>query len=224
MNYYTKYYAAGGEFLKEHRKYFTPARLRKEADFIISVLKLKKKDRVLDLACGNGRHTIELNRRGFQADGLDRSDYLLGIAKKETEEKGLKINFYRQNINRMKLKQKYDKAMLFFSDFGILDADKTLKNIGRVLKKNGLFLLDYAGAFAALSYLTKHPKDPFVFDFDKMELQDKKANVWARYYTFAEVSNLLVKNGFRVVKAFGDYEKEKLNFRSRRVIIVARRK
>jgi ubiquinone/menaquinone biosynthesis C-methylase UbiE len=224
MNYYTKYYGAGGDFLKEHRKYFTPARLRKEAGFIISVLKLKKKDRILDLACGNGRHTIELNRRGFQADGLDCSDYLLGIAKKEAKKKGLKINFYRQDVKRMKLKKQYDKALLFFSDFGLLDPKKTLKNIWRVLKKDGLFLLDYPSAFAALSYLAKHPKDPLVFDFDRMELQDKKGNVWEKYYTFSEVKNLLAKTGFKVVKTFGDHGKQKLGFRSRRVIIVARRK
>ena len=45
----------------------------KEADFFSGILKLSQKDKILDLCCGQGRHSLELSRRGFQnVEGLDR--------------------------------------------------------------------------------------------------------------------------------------------------------
>ena len=35
----------------------------------------------MDLACGHGRHAIELAKKDFDVDGLDFSDYLLKLAK-----------------------------------------------------------------------------------------------------------------------------------------------
>src|SRR4029078_797787 len=48
-----------------------------EIDMLISALNLKPEDHVLDLCCGQGRHTLEMHRRGFNnVVGIDRSRYL----------------------------------------------------------------------------------------------------------------------------------------------------
>lgn len=48
-----------------------------EIDRIIRLLRLQPDDKILDLCCGQGRHTLELGRRGYSAEGLDRSHYLI---------------------------------------------------------------------------------------------------------------------------------------------------
>jgi len=63
--------------------------------------KLKKEDKILDLACGHGRHAIELKKRNFNVDGLDLSDYLLSISKKNAEQKKLTDKIYKQDIHNI---------------------------------------------------------------------------------------------------------------------------
>jgi len=51
---------------------------RKEVDLIVSILGLAPEEKVLDLCCGQGRHVLELARRGFSnVEGYDRSQYLI---------------------------------------------------------------------------------------------------------------------------------------------------
>ena len=50
---------------------FTPERNASEADFLESVLLMPKGGQVLDVACGHGRHAIELAKRGYQVMGID---------------------------------------------------------------------------------------------------------------------------------------------------------
>ena len=44
---------------------------KKQVDFLIEKLKLCGDERVLDLACGFGRHSLELAGRGFDVTGID---------------------------------------------------------------------------------------------------------------------------------------------------------
>lgn len=54
----------------------------KEVDLFTEILGLEKNMVILDLACGQGRHSLELARRGFKnVNGLDRSHYLIRKAK-----------------------------------------------------------------------------------------------------------------------------------------------
>ena len=54
---------------------------RKEMDLFSGILNLTADDTILDLCCGQGRHVLELTRRGFKVEGLDRSRYLIQKAK-----------------------------------------------------------------------------------------------------------------------------------------------
>ena len=223
MNY-KRYYSSRGNYLKEHSHYFSKKRTNEDLEFIINVLKLKKKDKILDLACGHGRHTIGLARRGFNVDGLDFSGYLLRLAKKEARRNNLKVDFYQQDIHGIRLKPKYEKIFLFFADFGLFDAEKVFRNVTKILRKNGLFLLDCDNVFRLVKHLTVHHHSPYVFDFMKMELREKnQKGQGIKYYTFPELVRLLSQFGFRVVSVFGSYKKEPLSIDSKRMIIIARK-
>jgi len=52
------------DYFKEFSEYISLDRTKKEADFLEKALTLKRGDKILDLACGSGRHTLELAKRG----------------------------------------------------------------------------------------------------------------------------------------------------------------
>jgi len=219
-----KYYGARGDYLEEHKKYFSKKQLQKDVNFIIDVLSLNKKDRILDLACGQGRHTIELKKRDFNIEGLDFSDYLLKIAEDRAKQEHLQIKFYKQDIHSVNLKTKYDKIFLFFSEFGLFDANRVLKNVSKILKANGLFLLDCDNIFRLIQYLIKHPKTPYKFDFINMELKEKQKNSrGVRYYTISELKKMFKFNELKITSIYGNYAKDSLDINSKRIIIIGKK-
>src|SRR5580700_6210960 len=65
---------------------------RAEVDLLIKAAGLTRNDRVLDLCCGQGRHSLELARRGFsRVTGLDRSRYLIRLARKRAKHDNLQV-------------------------------------------------------------------------------------------------------------------------------------
>ena len=215
-----KYYNSK-KYLKEHHKYFSEKQLQKDVDFLVNALNLKKGDKILDLCCGHGRHTIELKKRGFSIDGLDFSKYLLRIAKTNAKRENLKINFYQQDIHSINIENKYDKIFLFFSEFGLFDPDIVLSNVVKLLKNQGIFLLDFDNVFRLVQKLAKSQKSDYEFDVMNMELKEKgnKKRWGVRYYTFSELKLLLNKAGLKIDKAFGDYNGSSLTIASRRMIV-----
>jgi len=217
------YYSANGKYLKEHADYFTAQQLKIDVDFLISALKFKKTDKILDLACGNGRHTIELKKRGYDIDGLDFSAHLLKQANIEAKKTNLKITFHKHDIHKINLKTKYNKIFLFFSEFGLFDANKVFQNVSKLLKKDGLFLLDYDNVFRLIKHLQDKPKSPYTFDFEKMELRGKDNNLKVKYYTIPELKNFFENNKFKIHQIYGNYKKEKLDKNSRRMIVIGKK-
>lgn len=221
-----RYYGPKGSYLEEHKEYFSLKQLKKDVDFLIKALRLKKKDKILDIACGNGRHTIELKKRGYDVDGLDFSNYLIRIAKKQAKKENLETNFYTQDIHKINLEKKYNKVFLFFSEFGVFDAGKALKNIAKIMEKNGLFFLDCDNIFRVIGYLKENPKAPYKFDFTKMELKagGEHSGKGVRYYTFPELKKMFNGNSLLVFSVYGNYDMEKLNINSQRMIVVGKKK
>jgi ubiquinone/menaquinone biosynthesis C-methylase UbiE len=221
-----RYYGPKGPYLKEHKEYFTPEQLQKDVNFLIKALRLKKKDKILDIACGNGRHTIELKKRGYNIDGLDFSGYLIRIARKRAKQENLEINFYTQDMHKINLKKKYDKIFLFFSDFRTLDADEVLKNVTKIMEKKGMFLLDCDNVFRVIAYLKENSKAPYKFDFIKMELLTDRdcGNKGVRYYTFPEFKRMFDNNNLFILSIYGNYDMEKLDINSQRIIIIGNKK
>ena len=65
------------------------ANTRQEVDLLIRSTGIERGHRVLDLCCGQGRHSLELARRGFRhVTGLDRSRYLIRLARKRARQAG----------------------------------------------------------------------------------------------------------------------------------------
>ena len=120
----------------------------KEVDYIVSLLQLPPDAAVLDLCCGQGRHTLELAQKGYSnVEGLDRSRYLINRARRTARSQGLTTRFREGDARKLPYQpDTFDVVMILGNSFGyftsVEDDRKILKEALRVLKPSGKILLD----------------------------------------------------------------------------------
>lgn len=121
-----------------------------EVDLFSEILRLSPEDKTLDLCCGQGRHLLELARRGFQnVEGLDRSHYLIQKAKSQARKEGLNIKFREGDARKLPYPPDiFDVITILGNSFGyfetIQDDLRVLKEVFRLLKPWGRILIDVA--------------------------------------------------------------------------------
>lgn len=218
---------------------------QREINFLEKVIPLRKKDEILDLCCGHGRHAIELARRGYKITGLDFSSYALGIARKEVKRRNLAINFVRGDARSFRFQRKFDVIINMFTAFGYgsrEDDRKIIRNVGRSLKKRGKFFID----LQSLPWLWRNFKlvrrervgkllivDKRTYDFLEGVVSSihivsdgtrKRINrTQTRSYTLAELKTLFAGEGLKVIKFFGSYRGQPFGFKFKRMLVVAKK-
>lgn len=100
----------------------------------------KPNTKVLDIGCGTGRTTVELNKRGYQVVGIDSSRKMIDAAKLADPD----ILYTVQNVMTMNFPDRYfDNAIFSFNGLMLMttfnNREKALKEIARVLRNGGLF-------------------------------------------------------------------------------------
>ena len=121
---------------------------RAEVDALLGVVDLAPEDRILDLCCGQGRHCLELARRGFgNVTGVDRSRYLIRLARRRARAQGLHVQFKEGEARRVALKpDSFDSVMLLGNSFGYFEQEEddlaVLTAVRRVMRSNGRLILD----------------------------------------------------------------------------------
>jgi len=134
----------GPDYLKqyEHREAATAA----EVDGIEKILHLRAGCRILDLACGAGRHSIELARRGYEVVGFDLSAALLKTARAAARQAKIRVAFDRGDMRALPYRNEFDAVINMFSSFGyfegVEDDRKALAGVARALRRRGKFLME----------------------------------------------------------------------------------
>ncbi|HZX11556.1 MAG TPA: class I SAM-dependent methyltransferase, partial [Acidobacteriota bacterium] len=119
-----------------------------ELDLFVSALDLPKDAQILDLCCGQGRHSLELASRGYtQVTGLDRSHYLINRARKLNKQAGLKVQFKEGDARKLRFKDNsFDAVLIAGNSFGYFESAKddqrVLEEVKRILKPEGKLLID----------------------------------------------------------------------------------
>lgn len=120
----------------------------REVSLIIELLDLKKDDIILDLCCGQGRHLLELSKRGFKnLYGLDQSSYLIRKAKNSALKENCAIQFKVGDARKLNYSvDLFDVVMILGNSFGYFESKqddlKVFKEVKRVLKPYGKIFLD----------------------------------------------------------------------------------
>ncbi|MBS0272311.1 MAG: class I SAM-dependent methyltransferase [Proteobacteria bacterium] len=201
-------------------------------------LNLIHEGNVLDLACGTGRLTIPLAKKGLKVVGLDASEPMLTLAREKSKE--LPIEWTQGDIRDFYLDETFDLILMAGNAFQalLLDEDqlRMLNCVRKHLKPSGLFVFN-----------TRNPQENDFKDVDKFEFwhtfQDQQGEavevygkqqsdpshqivtyttkrVWKdketltkirlRFTPYEQLMDLLRKAGFKVCEVFGDDQKRPL--------------
>lgn len=201
-----------------------PQNTEMEVDALVNVAKLKPTDTILDLCCGQGRHVLELYGRGYtQVVGLDRSRYLIQLAKKRADKLKFKPAFSEGDARKIRLKKNSVNCVVIFGNsFGYFerreDDEAVLNSIKNVLTHKGRLVMDLVnGAWMKENYKPRSWEwiDGNHFVCRERSLSQDTTRLIARevivhgekgviadqfyaerLYTFDEIKNLLESVGF----------------------------
>jgi len=173
-----------------------PRRLRQLAPFVVEALPTFKRckiERVLDLGCGAGRHCVYLAKNNFDVVGVDISMTALKIANEWRKKEKLKnISLLEATMTNLPFSDFRFDAVISVSVIHHAikkDSVKTMDEVYRVLKKNGVFLTNLVSV-----------KDPRYGTGQRVEnntfrileaFEEKRFEELHHFFTKREVSKLL---------------------------------
>ncbi|ALI99073.1 SAM-dependent methyltransferase [Rufibacter tibetensis] len=113
-------------------------------DNLLNHLRPKPTCKLMDLACGKGRHAIYLNKKGYDVTGLDLSEKSIAFAKQFENER---LHFFVHDMREVFQPEAFDFIFNLFTSFGYFDADYenviTLRAITDTLKPKGKLVIDF---------------------------------------------------------------------------------
>jgi len=198
-----------------------------EAEFLIDNLSAylhpKSDSRILDIACGRGRHSIYLNKKGYDVTGIDLSEQSIKYAQ-QFEQK--KMHFYVHDMRKLSFINYFDIALNLFTSFGYFDTEKdhvsALKAFRKGLKNDGTLVIDYFNTQKIIKNLTNQEIktiDGIEFHLHKFVAEGKiikhinfehRLKTYAfeervQAFLFADFERMLTKSGLVVAATFGNY-------------------
>ncbi len=219
---------------------------KREVKLVID-LHLKKDAKILDIPCGQGRHSVELAKRSFQVTGIDYSSIALQTAKKWARQNKVSPVFIKQDMRSLKLNERFDAAIILGNSFGYfsdIDNEKIIKNISTLLKPKAFFVIHLLNPIEVIKQFGKKNTfkifngyvnikdisfDPFNFVKESRwtivrNSKKKILNVKLRFYTFPEIRSLLSRYGLNTIDVYGSLDKKPYWFNSPVMVIVAKKK
>ncbi len=184
--------------LYKHRDNTDAAKIIK---LLFNNITFPKGAKVLDLACGNGRHSVLFAKKGYTVTGIDLSKYLISKAderrKKEYLRYSKRLKFEIGDMRHISHKNEFDLVVNLFSSFGYFDNEKdnfdVLKSIALALVRGGYFLFDFLNAVYLLKNLVPY------------DVKREKGNttVQIRNFTngFVEKNIIIIKNNPSIGKS-----------------------
>jgi 2-polyprenyl-3-methyl-5-hydroxy-6-metoxy-1,4-benzoquinol methylase len=128
-------------FVDIYRDFLTPERTEREIQGLREMVPLPPDAEILDLACGWGRHSVELARSGFKVTGLDWSQTLLARAKKRAEAAGVPVEFVQGDMREIPWTGRFDAVLSLYSSLGYFLSDdedlRVLRGARDALKPGG---------------------------------------------------------------------------------------
>jgi SAM-dependent methyltransferase len=235
-------------YYKDIWKKIIPEQLTvKEVDFMISYFKLLKADRILDLMCGYGRHSIALARRGMEVTAVDNLKEYIDDVREISIRENLNIDAVQANVISYRTAKTYDLAICmgnslnFFppEDIGVL-----FSNVYSHLKANAFFLINSWSIYEIASNTFKEESQSVIDDvqyFTKSNFLQSPPRIETEstivqksgqteikksvdyIYSIPDIEGVLSKSGLKFVEAFSIPGKKVFIPGEPRVYILARK-
>ncbi|MEO0143488.1 MAG: class I SAM-dependent methyltransferase [candidate division WOR-3 bacterium] len=231
------------DYLYFYKDVLTEERTNKEVEFLTKELELNSPMKILDLACGYGRHANRLAELGHNVTGVDINSDFLEIAKNEAKEKGLSVEYIMEDMRKISFYEEFDRVLLLFTSFGYFEDNENflvLKNVANALKPNGLFCFDILNRDTFLKnfppYIVEEKGNDLMIDritFDsttgriynrRIYIRDgkrKDAPFFVRLYNPTEIKELLKRVGLSIQKIYADFDSKPFTSESKRIVIIA---
>jgi SAM-dependent methyltransferase len=158
-------------------------RTEQEIRRALTMLRPQGGERILDLACGTGRHSLELVRQGFSVVGVEIGEELVEIARKDAAAQGLETDFIQADLRELKYEDEFD-IVLNLNDgaVGYFETDeenhRTFEVISRALKPGGQNLVQVPNVLYARARL---PQRSWIPSATMVELVEHRWNKKDRY-------------------------------------------
>ncbi len=211
-------------------------------DKLIKYLKPAPGSFMLDVACGKGRHSLQLSRIGYDVTGIDLSVDSIEEAKKYASEN---LHFYQHDMRLPFRINYYDYAFNFFTSFGYFQTqrenDNAIRTIAQSIKPNGTFVMDYLNVHFAEDHMVhKSEKEidgvNFVITkwhdethfYKKIIIEDEKLEEPLVHtekvskFTVGDFTEMFAYQGLQIKEVFGDYNFSSYSLKkSPRLIMIA---
>jgi SAM-dependent methyltransferase len=207
-------------------------------DNLTHYLNLPEKAKVLDLACGKGRHSIYLNQLGFDVLGADLSENSIAEASKNSND----TLHFKVHDMREPFEEKYDAIFNLFTSFGYFENDEdnltTLKAIKESLSEYGFAVIDFMNVTQVLEtlvpeeiktvegidfHIKRYLKEGHIFKEIDFEDKGQKFHFTEKVkaLTLKDFEELMEEAGIYLLDIFGDYKLNKFHkTESERLIMI----
>ena len=202
----------------------------------------KKDSKIIDIACGKGRHSLFLSDLGYNVTGVDLSENSIKYAK-EFEKENLKFDV--ADMREIYKKNSFDISLNLFTSFGYFnnkeDDFSAIKAMSENLKNDGILIIDFLNSKKVITNLIKTEikeingvqfnisrkvEDGFIIknikinhNEDRFFFQEK-----VKALTKENFSKLLTFAGLQIIDTFGNYKLDEFNPQtSERLIIIAKK-
>ncbi|MXO05653.1 bifunctional 2-polyprenyl-6-hydroxyphenol methylase/3-demethylubiquinol 3-O-methyltransferase UbiG [Flavobacterium sp. HBTb2-11-1] len=207
-------------------------------DNLTHYLNLPEKAKVLDLACGKGRHSIYLNQLGYDVLGADLSENSIAEASKNSNE----TLHFKVHDMREPFEEKFDAIFNLFTSFGYFESDDdnltTLKAIKESLSEYGFAVIDFMNVANVIEnlvpeevktvdeidfHIKRYVEDGHIFKEIDFEDKGRKYHFTEKVkaLTLKDFQDLMDEAGIFLLDIFGDYKLKKFHkTESERLIMI----
>ena len=222
----------------------TEQQTRQEADFLEKALRLPAGASVVDLACGGGRHCLELTARGYRLTGVDISPEFLAVARSAAAERGLAVTWEERAMHDLPWEAPFDGAFCLGNSLGGLD-DAGLaaffRAVARSLKPESRFVVNTGfvaesllpnlkerdwGPIGDILYLAHRSYDPVQgrLNIDYTFIRDgqvEKKSGFGQVYSYKEFCRMIEAAGFHAIEGYASTAQEPYRLGSPELYLVA---
>lgn len=223
----------------------TPEQTRAEVDFLATHLCAPRSSHLLDVPCGNGRHSIELAKRGYRVTGVDQSEEF--IAEARAAGSSLAAEWILGDMRRLPGQEPFDGAFCFGNSFGYLDpsaARAFLAAVARRLKPDSRFAIETGMAAESIFPSVEKTRwyqvgDIYMLSRNRYDVREARLDI---EYTFIrggqvetrpsssyvltvnEICRMHAEAGLEPLHLFGSIQGEPYEPGSQRLIVISKKK